>query len=215
MDSLIPQKTQQLALQFLQTSSKIDSPQKLAEVRMDASIPRYGSIEVEQRLDWLKDQILILYCLKHIAPPDPFGVLVDTQATDEAIMADANLRCLTLVEIQDAFKQGIHGAYGDFFGITSISLAGFLRGYQKSEKWQTAKAIVYKKEKEREEEAQRRLNKELYSHAQETGFEMPFWKSNRNKKDAMTPGEREAHRLLIEKQRQEIYRNAAKDRDNS
>ena len=174
---------------------------------MNANIPRYGQLKIEQRLEWLKDQILILCCIRHVKDVDPIDVLIDAMRLDSAIMENPDFRCLTQVEMQDAFKHGIMGEYGEFYGVTASSLAGFLRSYQKAEKWQKAKAIVYAKEKKEEEEKQRRFDKAMYE-ARLNGFKMPFWPSTRGKKRVVSQEESEAHRKKIEQQRQEILKDA-------
>lgn len=210
MTSLLTATTdQQLALQFLQTSSSIATPEQLALVRMNPQVPRFGQLQKAARVNWLKDQLMVLHYLRHIKEINELDILIDATSTDDAIMENPDFRCLTQVEIQDAFKHGINGEYGEFFGITAPTLIGFLRAYQKAEKWQKAKAIVYAKEKEAQEAEKAKENRMLYE-MRAHGLKLPFWGSTRQK-NQITPEESEAHRQKIARQREEILK--AKDNE--
>ena len=170
---------------------------------MNPQIPRYAQLKKATRVNWMKDQILVLYYLRHIRDVNELDVLIDATSTDDAIMESPDFRCLTQIEIQDAFKHGINGEYGEFFGITTPTLVGFIKGYQKAEKWQKAKAIVYSEEQRKiasEKEKENRLMYELRAR----NLQLPFWKSSR--KNTVTPEESEAHRKKIQQQREEILK---------
>ena len=202
---MAPTVQQQLALQFLQTTNDIATAEQLAMVRMNPQIPRYGQLPIATRVNWMKDQLFVLSYLRHIKDPNPLDILIDAQSTDKSIMESDEYRHLTQVEIQDAFNKGINGEYGDFFGITTSTLSGFLRGYMKAEKWQKAKAIVYSREKERQEEEERRLHRAIYEKRLKE-FKMPFWPTTRGKK-GVTAQESEEHRKKIAQQREEILKH--------
>lgn len=210
---IAPTVEQKMALSFLQTSSSIATPKQLAEYRNELvkapngelvlAHPRYGQLPIASRVNWMKDQLMVLSFLRHIKDPNPLDILIDAQAVDSAIMESSDYRALTQLEMQEAFRRGINGEYGEFFGITAASLTGFLRGYMKAEKWQAMKAICYAEEQKRiaeEREKENRLHYELRLR----GFVNPWGKKE---KKVVTPEESEAHRRLIEKQREEILKN--------
>lgn len=215
---IAPTREQQMALSFLQTSNSIATAQQLAEYRMatvkteDGKVvpahPRYGQLKPGPRINWLKDQLLILNYLRHIKTATPLDILIDAQAADNAIMDSGEYRNLTQVEMQEAFNRGINGEYGEFFGITASTLTGFLKGYMKSQKWQSAKAIIYSREKEETITKEQKLEYEMKAH----GLKLPFWPSTREKKK-VSAEESKAHREKIEKQREEILKAQTKNYD--
>lgn len=202
MNSLQTTQNQQLTLQFLRTSSSIATAEQLAAVRMNPQIPRYGQLQKAERVNWLKDQIMVLNLLRHTKDVEELDVLIDAGATDDFIMESADYRALTQVEMQDAFKHGINGDYGEFFGITPVSLTCFLRGYQKAEKWQKAKAIIYAREKEQEEAERQKESRVLMAELKKRGIVGNSW----GKKEKPAAEDSEEHRKKIARQREEIMR---------
>ena len=67
---------------------------------------------------------------------------MDLKAAYKTIMDDHFAMDYTFSEIKDAFKRGLMGDYGDYFGLTAESLYGFIRGYFMSEKKRTATKLV-------------------------------------------------------------------------
>lgn len=203
----IARPEQQMALQLLQTTSKIATAEQLAAVRLNPNIPRFYMLKKADRINWLKDQIFVLNYMRHVKEVNELDILIDATATDYAITEEQpGLATLTQVEMQDAFRMGINGSFGEFYGITPATLVGFLNSYWKIEKRQKSTTIIYQKKKAEEEEKQRRFDKAMYE-AKSKGFEIPFWPSKRGKKK-VTESESDEHRKLIEKQRNEILKNS-------
>lgn len=126
------------------TSSSLPSipdAQSLAALRLDKSVPHYKDIDRAGRITWLKEQIISLNMIRHQMTED-WQVEFDATALDEFIMDDFYASDLTLPEIKDAFKRGLMGDYGDYFGLTAESLFGFIRGWFMSDKKRKATEIV-------------------------------------------------------------------------
>lgn len=119
----------------------IPDAKTLASVRMDKSIPHYKDLAQAQRVKWLKGEIMSLNMIRHQMAED-WQVEFDAQALDEFIMDDHFAADYTFSEIKDAFKRGLMGDYGDYYGLTAESLYGFIRGYFMSEKKRTATRLV-------------------------------------------------------------------------
>lgn len=100
---------------------------------------------------------------------------------DQAIMDD-NVRWLTQVEMQEAFRRGITKEYGEFFGITAGSVLQFLRGFMAGEKRQRAKALIRAEEARKEEEGKKRFWEEIERMKAE-GLYVPTWGPNYNFKE--------------------------------
>ena len=100
--------------------------------------------------------------------------------------------------MQEAFRRGINGEYGEFFGITAASLTGFLRGYMKAEKWQAMKAICYAEEQKKLKDGDRKLFEEM-AKARELGFELPEFRHEPFEDDKQ-------HQARVAKQRAEILK---------
>ena len=129
----------------------IPDAESLAAVRMDSSVPHYQDLAKGERITWLKGQILSLNMIRHQMVED-WQVEFDATALDEFIMDDHFASDYTLPEIKDAFKRGLMGDYGEYFGLTAESLYGFIRGYFMSAKKRKATEIVRKTLKEGEPE---------------------------------------------------------------
>ena len=121
----------------------IPDAESLAALRLDKSVPHYKDVDRARRITWLKEQIITLNMIRHQMTED-WQVEFDANALDEFIMDDHFASDYTFPEIKDAFKRGLMGDYGEFFGLTAESLYGFLRGYFMSEKKRKATEIVRK-----------------------------------------------------------------------
>lgn len=121
----------------------IPDAESLAALRLDKSVPRYKGVPKEARIGWLKERILTLSMIRHQSI-EPWQVEFDAGVLDEFIMDDHFASNYTFPEIWDAFKRGMMGDYGDYFGLTAESLYGFIKGYFMSEKKRKATEIVRK-----------------------------------------------------------------------
>lgn len=169
---------QETALQIISSGKQIATAMQLADLRSATlpdgrhAYPRYREGSGAQRLSWLNKQIFGLAMIAHVNI-DPATIKVDITTLDENIMANSYLNDLTLVEMQEAFRNGIFREYGEYYGLTSVSLYGFLKGFLRSEKKAAASAIYHKRREKEEQEADAKFFRELYE-AQKAGkIELP------------------------------------------
>lgn len=121
----------------------IPDAESLAALRLDKSVPRYKDVAKDSRVSWLKSQIMTLNMIRH-QMVEGWQVEFDANVLDDFIMDDHFAKDYTFPEIKDAFKRGMMGDYGEFFGLTAESLYGFIKGYFMSEKKRKATEIVRK-----------------------------------------------------------------------
>lgn len=186
-------------------------------VIQDSSVPKYANIGHEQRVGWLGEQINALNYMAHSSKmPTAMDLFIEASMLDQAIMDAEGIRALTQVEMQEAFRKGITREYGDFYGITTATLLGFLKGFMVSEKRQKAVALLYKQEEERRAEEDRRFWME-YAKAKEQGLidvpEFNFSADRDNSKREFSKEEAMEHKKKIEAQRNEIYKAYGVHRD--
>ena len=158
----------------LQTSNDnipaIATPQALAEIRLDERrYPHYRNISVRDRVAWLANQVKYLASVARIRDFDPRESILTATAIDEMVCTDSDMMELTLPEMADAFKSGVFGKYGEFFGLSAPNLYGFLNSFLDSQKKKEASALVLKsreqsyaeKKAAEKEEMQRRIRAEI------------------------------------------------------
>lgn len=194
---------QQVALDIIRTSNSIATAEQLAALIVNPTVPKYGQLPEGARRRWLGQQIIGLNYIAHSSRAmTEVDLTIETTMLDQIIMDNGSLRSLTQVEMQEAFRRGIAKEYGDYYGITASSIAGFLNGFLRGEKRQKAKAILYEREQKELREGDARFWKEL-SEAKERGVEIPLFNHGPFEDD-------EQHKKRIEQQRRAInnvYRN--------
>ena len=201
------QNHRQAAMQIFQTTNDISTPEKLAELISNPNVARYKDLPAEIRKIWIGTQIYALSLILHYQTPNPLDVDIDSAFADKLFMEEENgVSSLRQVEMQEAFKMGISREFGEFFGITPLTLLQFLKGYRQSVKRRMAISILYGKQQEETISQEKRLEYELKAHQ----LQLPFWKSSRNKHE-VTKEESEEHRRKIAQQREEILKNHKKD----
>ena len=122
--------------------SPFREPHTLAAIRLDESrYPHYGKLPIVARRQWLTGEITKLNMLKH-QRPDPNILELDVVALDEYIMEDALVSDLTQTEMDHAFRMGLKGDYGDYYGLTADALFGFLEGYLNTPEKKEATRLV-------------------------------------------------------------------------
>ncbi len=207
-------------MQIISSGGNIATADDLARLRLatdDAGVriyPRYKDGRDEQRLSWLNKQFFGLALIAH-QTVDPTTIKVDLFTLDREIMDHSVLRELTLVEMQEAFRRGIFKEYGEYYGLTAVSLIGFLKGFVRSDKKVAASSIIYKLEARKEQEANARFFRELYAAEKEGKVEVPDFSANRingpQAKKNYTDEELAAHREKIRQQAEMIRRQAGKE----
>lgn len=165
-------------MQIINSGTKLTSAEKIAQLRGAVSkdgrrvYARYRDGKPQERLSWLNRQLFGLALIAH-TNVDAVTVKVDITNLDGEIMANRILRDLTLIEIQAAFRNGINGDYGDYFGLSSVSLLKFLKGYLRSEAKIAASAIAYNKRIKAEQEANAQFFRKLYEAQEEGKIQLP------------------------------------------
>lgn len=139
-------------------TNDISTPEKLAALRINKDVPHFRAIARTERCTMLADLIMQAYILKHQTPE--LGnmstgqvVELDAAALDGFIMEDIHISDYTFAEIGEAFRMGLVGKFGEYFGLNSLTFFGFLQGYLKTDKKLRAIKIVqqYNKKKKQEE----------------------------------------------------------------
>ena len=208
----------------LQTSNKlpaVNTPQELAQIRMAESMyPRYRNTPVPSRQKWLANQIQYLASITRIRDFEAREPVIMATALDDMISQDRAMADLTFPEIADAFKNGVFGIYGEFYGLTAPNLYGFLNSFLDSEKKKEATALVLKSKEEmyeektraEREERQRRIRAEI-EEAKRTGAFTPtgkVWFKPKLVKDVI---DSDGHREKVRQQAREILRQSLNDTD--
>lgn len=192
----------------------INDAAMLAQVRMDVErFPHYRRIAQPVRLKWMAGQIQYLASISRIRDFDARENILMATALDEMICADRDMLELTLPEIADAFKNGVFGLYGEFYGLSAPNLFGYLNSFLASEKKREATAIVVKSKAEayrektaaEQEERQRKIQEEIAA-AKRAGTFVPtgrVWFKPQTVNDAIGAS---AHRKMVREQAREILK---------
>ena len=159
---------------MVRTNNSVGTADKLAEHLLDPRARRYRQGEVEKRKKWLYLQIEACYFIAHQKQPAWDAMTIDTDMLDASMMDDPVVSNLTSVEIQDAFRAGVTGMYGEFYGISPKSLMGFLKSYIASEKKLEAHRLLARQQEKENKEANERLWKEIQAQKAK-GMFVPTW----------------------------------------
>jgi len=205
----------QLQLQMSNSNlPAITTAESLAQIRMDERrYPHYKSVPSQARQEWLANQIKYLASITRMRDFDAREAILMATALDDIISMDAGAVDLTFAEMADAFKKGVFGFYGEFFGISAPNLYGFLDKFITSETKKEATALVLKSkeqayaEKKAAEKAERdRKIREEIEEAKRRGDIVPtgkIWFKPKSVDDALDSSE---HREKVRRQAQEILR---------
>lgn len=199
----------------LSTSSRelpsLNTPEAIAEVRLDERrYPRYRNQNAVQRRMMLSKIIQGLVTITRIRDFDGEAVVDQANALDDMIMKNEAISGLTMVEMAEAFKSGVFGLYGEFYGLSAPNLYGFLRSYLESELKQDATAMVRTRfeEKKRleQEERQRRIRAEI-EEAKRNGSFVPTGNAWFKPQTVNEVIDNSAHREMVRQQAREILNN--------
>lgn len=162
----------------------ISTVSELVAVRLDESrFPRYRNIPQGARLEWMSLQIKYLAAITRLRDFGKNETILIASALNGMIAEDAALADLTLPEIADAFKNGVFGKYGEFYGLSAPNLLNFLYSFLESEKKINAAAVVRKskeailaeRRKAEREAEQRKIQAEI-AEAKRNGSFVPTWR---------------------------------------
>ena len=210
-------------IQIFQTNNNlpaVPTANDIAKVRLDTvHYPRYSTVPQNARVFWMSGAILRTAKLRNaeITAKEAtiYAGVLDGMMINDQYMAD-----LTQPEIEDAFKNGIFGLYGEYYGFSAVCLYQFLDGYINSDKKLEAAEIVRKtkaeiraeKTKAEYEAEQRRIREEI-EEAKRNGTFVPTgkaWFKPKSVDEAIA--ESEAHREKVMRQAQEILSQNNKPR---
>ena len=191
---------------MVRTNNKVGTVELLARHLLSPNVRRYRQGDEDKRKKWLYRQIGACYFIAHQKQPSWEAMTIDTDMLDASMMDDAVVSNLTSVEIQDAFRAGVTGVYGDFYGITPKSLFGFLKSYCGSEKKVEAHRLITMNNAKADMEADNRLWKEIQE-AKRNGTFTPSWGLEHSFRDNPSNEVSEAHRAKIKAQAEEIYKH--------
>ena len=212
----------QLQLQTSNNLPTIDTPQALAEIRMNESMyPHFNKVQRPARQEWLANQIKYLASITRIKDFDAREALLMATALEDMMAQDAGMSSLTFPEVADAFKNGVFGIYGEFFGLNAPNLYGFLNSFLRSEKKREATALVLKSREQassERKEAEIKKNLELLrkevEEAKRRGDFIPTGKLWFKPKKVENPKENDrAHREMVRQQAKEILKDIPYDTD--
>lgn len=172
----------QEAGKIVRTNSKIGTPALLADHLLSPNARRYRQGEEGKRKEWLYQQIGACYFLNHQKLPSWDTMTIDTDVLDASMIDDPIIANLTSVEIQDAFRAGVTGVYGEFYGISPKSLLGFLKSYIASDKKVEAHRMLTMRQEREDREANERLWAEIQA-MKAKGMFVPTWGPNHDFKE--------------------------------
>ena len=136
------------------------SAENIAGIMLDEKhFPRYRNIAQQKRMEWLSLEMKSLATIVRMKDFNAQEAVAASVVLDEMIMQDRFISDLTLIEMHSAFRNGVFGLYGEFYGISSPNLYGFLNSYLVSDKKVDANKIV-RQQKEKEYEARRQKERE-------------------------------------------------------
>ena len=159
---------------MVQTNNKVGSVEMLAAHLLSPNARRYKQGEDDKRKQWLFRQIGACYFIAHQKQPAWDAMTIDTDMLDASMMEDPVVSNLTSVEIQDAFRAGVTGMYGEFYGISPRSLMGFLKSYIASEKKLEAHRLIARRQEKEDRKANERLWAEIQAQKAK-GMFVPTW----------------------------------------
>lgn len=159
---------------MVQTNNKVGTVEKLAAHLLSPNARRYRRGDEDKRKQWLFRQIGACYFIAHQKQPSWESMTIDTDMLDASMMDDAVISNLTSVEIQDAFRAGVTGVYGEFYGISPKTLLGFLKSYISSEKKTEAHRLITRRQIAEDKEANERLWREIQEQ-KKNGMFVPTW----------------------------------------
>lgn len=201
----------------LQTSNNnlpaIDSATTLAVIRMDEKkYPHYRNIPQMERMGLVAKEIQFLASIMRIKDFDKREPVLMATALDDMMREDKDMMELTMAEISVAFKNGVFGIYGEFYGLTAPNLFGFLNSFLESSLKREATELVIKSREQaylertaaERAERQRKIRAEI-EEAKRNGSFVPTgrtWFKPKMVKDVMK--ESAEHRERVRKQAREI-----------
>ena len=167
---------------MVRTNNRVGTVELLAAHLLSPNARRYRQGDEDKRKQWLFRQIGACYFIAHQRQPSWDAMTIDTDMLDASMMDDATISNLTSVEIQDAFRAGVTGVYGDFYGVSPKSLLGFLKSYVASDKKIEAHRLITMRQQKEDKEANERLWREIQAQ-KEKGMFVPSWGQDYNFKE--------------------------------
>ena len=143
----------------------IVSVRSLVDIRRASQ--KYRDADPVARRAWLSAQVLYCNAVNH-QKPDPEMMKADVAALDAIIAESPNLSDLTAPEIAFALFHGTLGEYGEYYGLTARTFAGFCREFLKTAVKQSA---TYEEKKAAEPERGSWVLERMEHHRQQVAAE--------------------------------------------
>ena len=175
----VPMEIKREAGLMVRTNNRVGTAELLAAHLLDPKVRRYREGDEDKRKQWLFRQIGACYFIAHQKQPSWDAMTIDTDMLDASMIDDPVVSNLTSVEIQDAFRAGVTGVYGEFFGISPKTLLGFLKSYVASDKKIEAHRLITQRQVQEDKAANERLWAEIQKKKAE-GLFVPSWGPNYN-----------------------------------
>ena len=194
----------------------VSSAESIAAVRLDRKrFPIYRDIPGRERQMWLAKQLLQLASISRTKEYTADEATVAAVALDERVADSKELSTLTIPEMEYAFRSGVFGAYGEYYGLSAVSLYGFLNSYFKSErKAESTRLVREAKEAQirNEDEVHRARIRAEMEEAKRNGTFVPtgrfdFGRAAKSVNEALDTAE---HRRRIEEQARAIKAGSIK-----
>lgn len=167
---------------MVRTNNRVGNAELLAAHLLDPKVRRYREGDEDKRKQWLFRQIGACYFIAHQKQPSWDAMTIDTDMLDASMIDEPVVSNLTSVEIQDAFRAGVTGVYGEFYGISPRTLLGFLKSYISSEKKIEAHRLITQRQVKEDKEANERLWAEIQAQKAK-GMFVPTWGPKYNFKE--------------------------------
>ncbi len=140
----------------------VDTTTSLMQIRTDTErFPHFATVPQTARIKWLATEILRLHRLKHI-DSDAKEVMIDAGALERMMMMHPVISDLTQPEIVSAFRNGLFGLYGEYYGINSVSMYNFLLSFINSDlKMEVSRQKREEKKRAETEQMTRKIRAEI------------------------------------------------------
>ena len=118
------------------------TPEDLASLRMNPEHPHWKDIPMNIRRRWLAQTIYtLMFTMKGKEDSEGQSGMIASVLDDE-MAEDMYMSDLTCPEIIQAFRDGMFGKYGEFYGINASSLHQFIWGYLQTPKKREAARLI-------------------------------------------------------------------------
>lgn len=109
------------------------TPEEIATLRLENQHLKYGYQPRRERLKFLEDELALCAMIKHEEIDDTM-IPLEAQVLDDYLIDSQETRDLIPQELDYCFRMGIAGKFGQYYGLTPVSLYGFVQSYLRTRK---------------------------------------------------------------------------------